>query len=68
MSSPRLSPPLRRTDGRVRPRRHPREVMNGILWVMRTGAAWADMPSRYQTIIDRPHGRPGRDRGIRPGI
>ena len=21
--------------------------MNGILWVMRTGAAWADRPRRY---------------------
>jgi transposase len=22
-------------------------VLNGVLWVMRTGAPWADMPSRY---------------------
>ncbi len=36
-----------RADGRGRPRRHPREAMNGILGVMRTGAPWADMPSRY---------------------
>jgi hypothetical protein len=21
--------------------------MNGILWIMRTGAAWADLPERY---------------------
>lgn len=40
----------RRADGRgrpARPARHPREVLNGILWVMRTGAAWQDMPDRY---------------------
>ncbi len=45
--APLIPNPPRRADGRGRPRRHPREVMNGILWVMRTGAAWADMPSRY---------------------
>src|SRR5205085_3177573 len=37
----------RRADGKGRPRRNPREVMNGIFWIMRTGAAWQDMPSRY---------------------
>jgi transposase len=35
------------TEGRGRPRRHPRDVLNGILWVLRTGAPWADMPGRY---------------------
>lgn len=40
------SPPVRAV-GKGRPRRNPREVMNGIFWIMRTGAAWADMPSRY---------------------
>ena len=39
--------PPRRADGKGRPCCNPREVMNGILWVMRTGAAWADVPSRY---------------------
>jgi len=37
---------LRRADGRGWLRCHPREVMNGILWVMRTGAAWAGISSR----------------------
>ena len=37
----------RREDGRGRPARDPREVMNGIWWIMRTGAAWQDMPGRY---------------------
>ncbi len=45
--APLIPSPPSRADGRGRPRRHPREVMNGILWVMRTDAAWADMPSRY---------------------
>jgi len=44
---PLIPVPSRRADGRGRPRCNPREVMNGILWVMRTGAAWADIPSRY---------------------
>ena|SRR5438445_660852 len=39
--------PVRRTDGKGRPRRHPREVLNGILWILRTGAQWADLPDRY---------------------
>ena len=37
----------RRPDGRGRPRRDPREVFNGILWILRTGAQWADLPDRY---------------------
>ena len=37
----------RRTDGRGRPWRSSREVLNGILWVLRTGAPWKDMPERY---------------------
>lgn len=36
-----------RTCTRGRPRRDDREILNGILWVMRTGAPWADMPDRY---------------------
>ena len=44
---PLIPTPPHRADGRGRPRCNPRHVMNGILWVMRTGAAWADIPSRY---------------------
>jgi transposase len=37
-----------RPDGRGRPAVHSdRAVMNGILWVLRTGAAWADLPERF---------------------
>ena len=30
-----------------RPWRDPREVLNGVLWVLRTGAPWGDLPLRY---------------------
>ena len=39
-----------------RPWREPRDVVNGILWVLRTGAPWADLPGRYppyQTVHRR---------------
>ncbi len=34
-------------DSRGRKLRDPREVLNGILWVLRTGAPWKDLPDRY---------------------
>jgi transposase len=30
-----------------RPPQNPREVLNGILWILRTGAQWKDLPDRY---------------------
>ena len=39
--------PPRRDDKRGRPSRSRRSVLNGILWVLRTGAPWADLPERY---------------------
>jgi transposase len=30
-----------------RPRQDPRAVLNGILWILRTGAPWKDLPERY---------------------
>jgi len=30
-----------------RPPQEPRDVLNGILWILRTGAPWADLPERY---------------------
>src|SRR5688572_13515988 len=32
---------------RGRPRADDRRTINGILWVLRTGARWADLPRRY---------------------
>jgi transposase len=37
----------RKIDGRGRPRVPAREVWNGILWILRTGAPWHDLPDRY---------------------
>src|SRR6185436_2030681 len=31
----------------------PRAVMNSVLWVLRTGAPWHDLPSPYQTCHRR---------------
>jgi len=39
-----LKPPK---DPRGRKERDPREVLNGILWILRTGAPWKDLPPRY---------------------
>ena len=39
--------PPRRRDGRGRPWRGRCEVLDGILFILRTGAPWADLPERY---------------------
>jgi transposase len=44
---PLIPKPPRRADGRGRPWRDTREVLNGILWILRTGAPWKDLPDRY---------------------
>lgn len=53
----RLIPePPRRDDGKGRPWRPARDVFNGILWILRTGAPWKDLPDRYppyQTVHRR---------------
>ena len=33
--------------GKERPRKPSRDVLNGVLWILRTGAPWKDMPDRY---------------------
>ncbi len=41
---------------RGRPRRSEREVLNGVLWILRSGARWCDLPERfppYQTCHRR---------------
>ncbi|HYK55848.1 MAG TPA: transposase [Flavisolibacter sp.] len=44
---------VRRKDGRGRPPRHPREVLNGIIWILFSGAPWYMLPKGiyppYQT-------------------
>ena len=51
-----LLPQIKHQDGRGRPRIKDRAVLNGIFWILRTGAAWADLPKRfpsYQTCHRR---------------
>ena len=51
-----LLPRIERLDGRGRPRIEDRSVLNGIFWILRTGAPWADLPGRfpsYQTCHRR---------------
>jgi transposase len=40
-----LLPPQKAKTGR--PAAEHRRILNGLLWVMRTGAPWRDMPERY---------------------
>ncbi|MEU0404139.1 IS5 family transposase, partial [Streptomyces sp. NPDC006197] len=52
----RIEPLLPRADGRGRPWRDHRQVVNGVLWRLRTGVPWRDLPEWYgpwQTV----HGR-----------
>jgi transposase len=42
--------PKRRIHGRGRPGKSRRSVLNGILWVLPTGAAWADLPEAYPSF------------------
>ena len=39
--------PQRRSDGRGRPWQDTRAVLNGILWVLGTGAQWWELPKKY---------------------
>lgn len=47
----------RREAGQLgRPRNDDRQLLNGVLWVLRSGAAWRDVPERYgpwSTVYNR---------------
>ncbi len=50
----RLLPPQKPRTGR--PAEAHRRIINGILWIKRTGAPWRDLPERYgpwQTVASR---------------
>ncbi len=49
-----LLPPQKPKIGR--PNEDHRRILNGILWILRTGAPWRDLPERYgpwQTVYSR---------------
>ena len=39
--------PEREAGQKGRPRNDDRQILNGILWIVRSGAAWRDLPERY---------------------
>ncbi len=56
---PLLPESPRRADGRGQPWRPNREALSGVLWILRSGARWKDLPERfppYQTCHRRFQG------------
>ena len=54
-----LLPDLSHKGGPGRPWLPHRRLINGILWILHTGAPWRDLPERYgpwQTVFDRFNG------------
>ncbi len=48
--------PGRQLGDKGRPRREPRQILNGIFWIARSGAVWRDLPERYgpySTVYNR---------------
>lgn len=39
--------PARREDNRGRPWHDTRAVLNGVLWILGSGAQWAELPAKY---------------------
>ncbi len=51
-----IAPLLPENGGRGKQWKDHRQVLNGVLWKIRTGAPWRDLPKRYgpwQTCYDR---------------
>jgi len=42
-----IAPLLPKPKGRGRPRAEDRRTLNGILWVLHSGARWKDLPPKY---------------------
>jgi transposase len=45
--APLIPPGKSGQGGKGRPSTPPREVLDGILWILRTGPPWKDLPERY---------------------
>jgi transposase len=45
--APYFASPLPRPDGRGRPWQEARQLLHGVLFILRTGCAWADLPRSY---------------------
>jgi transposase len=39
-----------RSDGKGRPWKDKRQVLEGILWIVKTGARWRDLPGDYPAV------------------
>jgi hypothetical protein len=61
---PLFPEPRRRKDGRGRPWASNRACLQGILWILRTGARWRDLPDivarRFHLAAVADVGRAGR--------
>jgi transposase len=44
---PLIPDPPRRPDNKGRPWKDAHDIMNAVLWILRTGAPWYDLPDRY---------------------
>ena len=48
--------PLEKTEKRGRPRKDDQKMLNGMLWIARSGAQWRELPEAYdpwQSVYDR---------------
>ena len=48
--------PPENTGKQGRPRKNNRTILNGIIWIARSGAPWRDLPERYvpwETVYSR---------------
>ena len=50
---------------RGRPRREDREIFNGVLWILRSGARWADLPGRFPHKQNRKRAKTQDGRKLR---
>lgn len=44
---PLIPKPPKRADGRGRPRQDDRKIFDALLWILKTGAQWDELPTKY---------------------